>query len=122
MISIIKNKLDNFFYSSGNVDKKIYAMLLKLGLDEDMMYAIASCHDWGKCEDSDKHHLIAANHFMSDEGFKQFFSDEQRKVIKEAIEDHRASAKDDPRTIYGRIVSSADRNNLGFFFFFHGLS
>ena len=33
------------------------------------------------------------------------------KIIKEAIEDHRASAKNEPRSIYGKIVSTADRNN-----------
>ena len=48
---------------------------------------------------------------FKDENLKNFFSDEERKIIKEAIEDHRASAKDEPRSIYGRIVSSADRNN-----------
>jgi len=32
-------------------------------------------------------------------------------IIKEAIEDHRASAENEPRSIYGKIVSTADRNN-----------
>ena len=31
--------------------------------------------------------------------------------MKEAIEDHRASSDYEPRSIYGKIVSSADRNN-----------
>ena len=30
--------------------------------------------------------------------------------IKEAIEDHRSSKKDHPRTKYGELISSADRN------------
>ena len=30
--------------------------------------------------------------------------------MKEAVEDHRASSDHEPRTIYGKIVSSADRN------------
>ena len=46
-----------------------------------------------------------------DENLKQFFTDEELIVIKDAIEDHRASSKEDPRSIYGKIVSSADRNN-----------
>ena len=46
-----------------------------------------------------------------DKNLTRFFNDDELVVIKEAIEDHRASAKDDPRSIYGRIVSSADRNN-----------
>ena len=41
---------------------------------------------------------------------KQFFSDEERLVIKEAIEDHRASASHQPRSDYGKIISSADRS------------
>ena len=48
---------------------------------------------------------------IKDNNLKQFFTDEERQTIKEAIEDHRASAKEEPRSIYGRIVSSADRNN-----------
>ena len=82
----------------------------KLGLNSNMMYAIASCHDWGKYEDHETHHLIAARNFMNDEGMKQFFTDEERQIIKEAIEDHRSSKEDEPRSEYGKLISSADRN------------
>ena len=40
----------------------------------------------------------------------EFFSDEQRDTIKEAIEDHSSSLEDMPRSKYGELVSSADRN------------
>ena len=82
----------------------------KLGLNDNMMYAIASCHDWGKYEDHATHHLIAARNFMNDEGMKKFFTDEERTIIKEAIEDHRSSKEDEPRSVYGKLISSADRN------------
>lgn len=82
----------------------------KLGLDDNMMYAIASCHDWGKYENHEIHNLIAARNFMQDEGMKKFFNDEERKIIKEAIEDHRSSKEDEPRSVYGKLISSADRN------------
>ena len=82
----------------------------KLGLDDNMIYAIASCHDWGKYEDHTTHHLIAARNFMSDKEIKKFFSDSERQIIKEAIEDHRSSKEDEPRSIYGKLISSADRN------------
>ena len=82
----------------------------KLGLDDNMMYAIASCHDWGKYEDHETHNLIAARNFMNDEGMKKFFNEEERKIIKEAIEDHRSSKEDEPRSVYGKLISSADRN------------
>ena len=48
---------------------------------------------------------------MKDEKLKEFFSEEELVVIKEAIEDHRASSNHEPRSIHGKIVSSADRNN-----------
>ena len=41
---------------------------------------------------------------------KKFFNNEQRKIIMEAIEDHRASLKYETRNNYGKIISSADRN------------
>ena len=82
----------------------------KLGLDNNIMYVIAACHDWGKYVDHERHHLIAAENFMNDKGIKKFFNDEERKIIKEAIEDHRSSKEDEPRSVYGKLISSADRN------------
>ena len=75
-----------------------------------MIYAIAACHDLGKYINSDIHEKIAADMFIKDENMKRFFTDEQRVIIKEAIEDHRSSKKDNPRTKYGELISSADRN------------
>ena len=46
---------------------------------------------------------------MKDEKIRKWFNDEQRNIIKEAIEDHRASSNCKPRSIYGMIVSTADR-------------
>lgn len=83
---------------------------LKLGLDENMIYAITACHDLGKYIDHENHNLIAAKIFIENEDMKRFFTDEQRQTIKEAIEDHRSSLEDTPRSIYGKLVSSADRN------------
>lgn len=82
----------------------------KLGLDDNMIFAIASCHDWGKYVDHETHHLIAAQNFMSLEKMKEYFTEEQRKIIQEAIEDHRSSKEEEPRNIYGKLISSADRN------------
>lgn len=83
----------------------------ELDVNLDMVYTIAAYHDIGHHIDSKTHEIISADIMSKDEKLKNFFSDEERQIIKEAIEDHRASAKDEPRSIYGRIVSSADRNN-----------
>ncbi len=83
---------------------------LGLDLDTDMVYAIAACHDLGKYIDHETHEKIAGDRFIKDENMKRFFTDEQRVMIKEAIEDHRSSFADTPRSDYGKLISSADRN------------
>ena len=83
----------------------------KLDVDLDMVYTIAAYHDIGHHIDSKTHEIISADIMFKDDHLKEFFNDDERIIIKEAIEDHRASKKDEPRSIYGRIVSSADRNN-----------
>ena len=82
-----------------------------LDVNLDMVYTIAAYHDIGHHIDSKTHEIVSADIMIKDNNLKRFFTDEERQTIKEAIEDHRASAKEDPRSIYGRIVSSADRNN-----------
>ena len=85
--------------------------MLNLGLDENIIFAIAACHDNGKYIDHKTHEKIAAERFFADKNFKKFFTDEQIQLIKEAIEDHRSSFEDVPRSEYGKLISSADRNS-----------
>ena len=80
-------------------------------LNYNMVYTIAAYHDIGHHIDSKKHEIISGEIMSKDEKLKNFFSEEELKIIKEAIEDHRASAEHEPRSIYGKIVSTADRNN-----------
>lgn len=80
-------------------------------IDLNMVYTIAAFHDsayhmTGKVN----HEVLSAKLFYENETMKQFFTDEQRQIIKEAIEDHRASLEYEPRSDYGKIISSADRN------------
>lgn len=83
----------------------------ELDVNLDMVYVIASYHDIGHHIDPKTHEIISANMMLEDKNLNKFFTEKELIIIKEAIEDHRASAKDNPRSIYGRIVSSADRNN-----------
>lgn len=77
----------------------------------DMVYTIAAYHDIGHHIDPKRHEIVSAEIMQKDKKLKQFFSEEELKTIKEAIEDHRASSDHEPRSIYGKIVSTADRNN-----------
>lgn len=80
-----------------------------LDVDEDIVYTVAAYHDLGHFVDRKTHEIISAQMFMEDEKVKEFFTEKERVIIKEAIEDHRASSDHEPRSIYGKIVSSADR-------------
>ena len=80
-----------------------------LDVDLDMVYTIAAYHDTGLCEGREHHHEVSAMIIKADPQLRQWFSEEQIQVMADAAEDHRASAKQAPRTIYGRIVAEADR-------------
>ena len=78
-------------------------------VDADMVYTIAAYHDLGVCEGREFHHLSSARMMREDKKLRQWFSEEQIEVMAQAVEDHRASAKNAPRSVYGRIVAEADR-------------
>ncbi len=80
-----------------------------IDVNEDMIYTIASFHDIGYKENPDEHEEISSRIFLSDDNIKKFFTEEQIQLIAEAIIDHRASLEYEARSIYGKIVSSADR-------------
>lgn len=79
-------------------------------LNADMVYTIAAYHDIAHHIDKDNHEVLSAKALQSDKDLKRFFTDEQIGIMKNAIEDHRASLEYEPRTSYGKIVSSADRS------------
>ncbi len=75
----------------------------------DMIYTAAIFHDLGLIEGRDIHHLASAKMLRNDNFISSYFTEDEINTIAEAIEDHRASSKTAPRTIYGEILSSADR-------------
>ncbi len=78
-------------------------------VDPTMAYIIAAYHDTGLCEGRERHHIVSGEILRSDDFITSRYSEEQIQTMVEAIEDHRASSKNDPRSIYGRIVAEADR-------------
>lgn len=78
-------------------------------VDINMVYTIAAYHDLGLTAGREIHHIASGEILAADATLKQFFTPEQIDTMRAAVEDHRASAKSEPRTIYGRIVAEADR-------------
>lgn len=78
-------------------------------VNKNMVYTVAAYHDLGHYINPKIHEKLSADIFMKDDKIKKWFMEEEIQIIKEAIEDHRASSNHEPRSIYGKIVSTADR-------------
>ncbi len=74
-----------------------------------MVYTIAAFHDTGLVEGREQHHTASARIVRSDERLRALFTADEIETMADAVEDHRASNSNPPRTIYGKIVAEADR-------------
>ena len=72
--------------------------------------AIAAYHDLGLSGPRAIHHLTGGKILSSDARLKKWFTPDQIRIMREAVEDHRASASHAPRSVYGKIVAEADRD------------
>ena len=78
-------------------------------VDREMLFVAAACHDLGLVNGRERHHLDSGEIIRSNAKLKEWFSEEQIETIAQAAEDHRASGKSAPRSIYGMLVAEADR-------------
>lgn len=92
-----------------NVIDSSLKLAKRTGANEDMSYVIAAYHDLGMEGPRAIHHLSGGKILISDKRLRKWFSAVQLKIMKEAVEDHRASASKTPRSIYGKIIAEADR-------------
>ena len=92
------------------VINRCYKLSKNMDIDNNMLYVIAAYHDIGYYVDYKNHEKVSAQIMYNDTNLNNFFNDKNLIIMKEAIEDHRASLNREPRSIYGKILSSADRN------------
>lgn len=78
-------------------------------VEDRILLAAAAYHDLGIVEGREVHHIASGRIIRSDERLREWFSDEEIEEIAQAAEDHRASGKGEPRSIYGLILAEADR-------------
>lgn len=86
------------------------ALARKIGADVNIAYVAAAYHDLGLEGPRAIHHITSGKIIAADARLRRWFSADQIRIIKEAAEDHRASASHAPRSIYGKIVAEADRD------------
>ena len=85
-----------------------FDLLDGLDVDQNMVYTVAAYHDVGVRVIRERHEEISGQWLWEDRELERWFTPEQRRTMREAVEDHRASRQEPPRNIYGRIVSEAD--------------
>lgn len=103
------HKLDHIMYV---IDRSFMFASRVPDINMEMVYVIAAYHDIGHYIDAENHDKVSGKMLLEDKNLRKFFSEEEIKMMSEAVSDHRASSKNEPRSIYGKIVSSADRNVL----------
>ena len=82
-------------------------------LDLNILYASAALHDIGISIQRENHALLSGIIVRTDKslGLKDFFTDDEIEIIAEAVEDHSTSRRLTPRSIYGKIVCDADKDD-----------
>ena len=103
------HNLDHILYV---IERSLYFASTLDDINMDMVYTIAAYHDIGHYIDAKNHEKVSSIMLLADDHLKEFFDEEQIRIMADAVFDHRASMKGEPRSIYGKIVSSADRNTI----------
>ncbi len=80
------------------------AIATKIGADINMVYAIAAYHDLGLSGPRAIHHVTGGKILAQDVRLRKWFSPNQIQIMREAVEDHRASASHAPRNLYGKSL------------------
>ncbi len=89
---------------------RAYEISKKYNINYDLLYITVSYHDIGDHIDREHHEIVSAKIMQEDKNLDRFISSKEKNIVKEAIEDHRASNPNIPRNIYGKILASADKN------------
>ena len=82
---------------------------LRNDVNPEMLFVAAACHDLGRINGKENHHIDSGRIIRADKELGRWFNDAQVESIARAAEDHRASLDHEPRSIYGKIVAEADR-------------
>ena len=91
------------------VTKRSLKLAGNYSVNLDMVYVVASFHDLGCFVSRENHEEISAHLMEKDSFIQKYFKEDEIQVMSEAIVDHRGSLEYVPRSIYGKIISSADR-------------
>lgn len=75
-----------------------------------MVFVVAAYHDIGMLISRENHATHSKELLLLDDNLKSWFSPEEIAIMADAVEDHSTSSKREPRSVYGKIVSDADKD------------
>lgn len=80
-------------------------------INREMLMCACYFHDLGCLVNRKEHNIYSGKMIREDMNLRKFFTEDEIEVIAEAAEDHRTSIDAVPRSIYGKIVKDADKDN-----------
>lgn len=104
-----KNDWSHQHWHIYEVIERSFKLSKNLDVNPNMVYTIAIFHDIACFQGRENHEKNSAKMLLEDNILPNFFTEEERNKMAEAIIDHRASLEYPPRSIYGKIISTADR-------------
>jgi len=103
------DKAHNISHATSVINRSL-ELARATGADINMAYVVAAYHDLGMSGPRAIHHITGGKILAADLRLRKWFTPEQMEIMRQAVEDHRASASHTPRSIYGKIVAEADRD------------
>lgn len=89
----------------------LYAFLDDDSININLVYASAALHDIGIAVERKNHALHSQEFVMNCDELKEIFNEEEILIIAQAVADHSTSKGIEPRSIYGKIVCDADKDD-----------
>lgn len=86
-------------------------------IDLDIAYIVGAYHDIGIAISREGHAKHSAKIVHEDKMLKRYYDEPTIDLIAEAVEDHSSHLEYEPRSIYGKLVADADRNNTVYLVF-----
>jgi len=112
------HNLSHFHFVTNNCIEYCRALINKgIDLDLEIAYVVGAMHDIGIAKGREGHAKSSGEMVRKNKSLCDFFDQKTIELIAEAVEDHSSHLEYEPRSIYGKIVADADRNNTMYLVF-----
>ncbi len=87
--------------------------LLQKGIEVNLeiAFVVGALHDIGLSKGREGHAIASGKIVRENKKLKEFYFEDEIELIAQAVEDHSSHLEYEPRSVYGKIVADADRNN-----------